>query len=240
MSNRMCRWLAMSAVLTAGVCTTIMNWRFSFQLGHNEIDAYVWATFSVALDICKWTMLSLAALTWRAHRLRAISAVTIWIVATVYSFAAALGFSAINRDATVGERRSQFELLATIQTMKQSPRWQSSAACADATTKSSKEFCAIYNANLSRLTGTPLHDDPQSALIARLTGLSEEQSRLLLGLSLALACELLSALGLFALLPASPLPAASKLNSTGNPKAGPNTAASPNLIQPKWRPRQAD
>ena len=50
------RLLALAAVLTAGVCTTIMNWHFSYQLGTNVFDAYVWGTFSVALDVCKWTM----------------------------------------------------------------------------------------------------------------------------------------------------------------------------------------
>jgi hypothetical protein len=129
MSTNLYRSLAICAVFVAGICTTMMNWRFSFQLSADQFDAYVWAIFAVALDVCKWTMLPFAALTWRTHKRRAASAVVIWLVATCYSFVAALGFAALNREATTADRRSQAELHTTLRTMKQSPRWQSSAAC---------------------------------------------------------------------------------------------------------------
>jgi len=234
MTNQLFRCLAITAVLVAGICTTIMNWRFSFQLGANQFDAYVWGIFSVALDICKWTMLPFAAFAWRTHKRRASSAIAIWVVATCYSFAVALGFAALNREATTADRRSQAEIHTTLQAMKQSPRWQSSAACADATTKLSKEFCAAYRATESQLKALPQQDDPQSALIARLTGLSEEEARLALALSLALACELVSALGLFAILSATP--------NEGDQQSeivSAKSAASPNLVAPRWRPRQS-
>ena len=237
---RASRFLAICAVLTGGICTTVMNWRFSYQLGTNQIDAYVWGTFSVALDVCKWTMLGFAALSWRTHHLRALSAIAIWVVATLYSFAAALGFSATSRDATIADRRSQTELAATVNTMKQSPRWHSSAACSDATTKSSKDFCAIYRATSERLKGPPQQEDPQSALIAGLAGLSEDQARLALAIFLSIACELLSALGLFAVF--SPTPARrepSKLITTEHAQIPtPQKAISPNPDAPRWRPRQ--
>ncbi len=62
MTNRLVRYLAAAAVLTAGVCTTAMNWRFSYQLGTTEWDSTIWAIFSVALDVSKWLMLPFAAL----------------------------------------------------------------------------------------------------------------------------------------------------------------------------------
>ena len=77
------------AIIIAGACTTSMNWRFSFQLGTTVYDSYIWAIFSVALDVSKWFMLPFAALAWPDHKLRASSAVAIWLVATIYSFTAA-------------------------------------------------------------------------------------------------------------------------------------------------------
>src|SRR5947207_9219707 len=164
MPNTLRPYLASCAVIVAGICTTVMNWRFSYQLGANEFDAYIWAIFSVALDVCKWTMLPFAALTSRTHRRRATAAIAIWFIATCYSFAAALGFAALNREATSADRRSQTEVHAALQSMRQSPRWQSSAACADATTKTSKDFCATYRAMEIRQKALPQHEDPQAAL----------------------------------------------------------------------------
>ena len=87
----------------------------------------------------------------RDHKMRALAAITIWLVATTYSFAAAIGFAALNRDTTTSEREQQAQLQKTLETMKQSPRWQSSAACADATAPQSKQFCATLCGHRSAL-----------------------------------------------------------------------------------------
>jgi hypothetical protein len=235
------RYIAAVAVLAAGACTTAMNWRFSYQLGTTEWDSYTWAVFSVALDVTKWLMLPFAAAAWQRHKARAMAAATIWMVATVYSFTAALGFAAINREATASERRFQAEIHNTLNTMKQSPRWQSSAACADATTKSSKEFCAVYRARESQQKALPQPSDPQSALVARLVGLSEDQARLLLALSLAVACELVSALGLFAILSVSSTPGHGRPHQDADQRSqitSTKRTTSANVARPRWRPRQ--
>lgn len=218
----MTRLVAIFAILVAGICTTAMNWRFSYQLGTSTWDSYTWAIFSVALDITKWLMLPFAALTWRNHKLRSLAAFAIWLVATIYSFTAAIGFAALNRETSVSERQAQSDLRKTLQLMRQSPRWQSSAGCADATAQLSKEFCARYAASEARLANTPQEADPQSALFARITGLTPETVRLLLSVFLAIACEVISALGFFAILPTSP-------NSQQQPRAARST-----WKPPKW------
>lgn len=198
--------VATVAIFVAGVCTTSMSWRFSYQLGTSEWDSFTWATFSVALDVTKWFMLPFAALAWRNHKLRAVAALAIWIVATIYSFTAAIGFAALNRETSVSERQAQADVHMTLQLMRQSPRWKSSAGCADATALLSKEFCARYAATEAKLTIAPLDSDPQSALFARITGLSADTVRLTLCILLAIACEVISALGFFAILSPSPKP----------------------------------
>jgi len=218
------RYAAALAVIVAGACTTAMNWRFSYQLGTSAWDSYTWAIFSVALDVTKWLMLPFAALAWRNHKPRAIAAFAIWLVATIYSFTAAIGFAALNRETSVSERQAQTELHKTLELMRQSPRWQSSAACADATAPLSKEFCARYAATEAKLTSAPQDADPQSALFARITALSPETVRIVLAIFLAIACEVISAFGFFAIL--SPTP-----KSSLQPKTAP-----PMWRPPKWQP----
>ena len=92
--NSMTHHLAILAVLDAGACTTAMNWRFSYQLGTTDWDSYTWALFSVALDVAKWLMLPCAVLAWKFRKSQSIAAVSIWLVATIYSFTAAIGLAA--------------------------------------------------------------------------------------------------------------------------------------------------
>jgi hypothetical protein len=200
------RHAAALAIAVAGACTTAMNWRFSYQLGTTVWDSYTWATFSAALDVAKWLMLPFASLAWREHKLRSAAAVAIWLVATIYSFTAAIGFAAVNREATISERQAQADLQKTLEVMKQSPRWQSSAACADATTPLSKEFCARYAAAETKLTHGVQQADPQSALFAHMTDLPPDKARTILSVFLAITCEVISALGLFAIMSSSPKP----------------------------------
>ena len=200
------RNMAAIAIAVAGACTTSMNWRFSYQLGTSVWDSYIWAIFSVALDVTKWFMLPFVALAWPNHKPRACAAVAIWTVATIYSFNAAIGFAALNRDTSVSERQEQADLTKTLQVMRQSPRWQLSAGCADATAPLSKEFCATYAATAAKLTTMSQDADPQSTLIARITGVPQETVRLLLCVFLAVACEVISALGFFAILPVAVKP----------------------------------
>ena len=218
------RYIAALAILVAGACTTAMNWRFSYQLGTTEWDSYTWAIFSVALDVTKWLMLPCAALAWQFHKARASAAIAIWLIATIYSFTAAIGFAALNRDTTTAQRRHQAELHKTLETMKQSPRWQSSAACADATSIQSKQFCASYREAEARLTTAAPEADPQSTILAHLTGMQPETVQLVLSIFLAAACEVISALGFFAVLAPAPKPSAIKVTprawkrpSWGNP-----------------------
>lgn len=47
----MTRLIAILAILHGGACMTVMNWRFSYQLGTSAWDGNTWAIFSVALDV---------------------------------------------------------------------------------------------------------------------------------------------------------------------------------------------
>src|SRR3977135_198759 len=115
------RCVAALAIVVAAVFTTAMNWRFSYQLGTSAWDSHTWATFSVALDITKWLMVPFAALAWSNHKLRSVAAFAIWLVATIYSFTAAIGFAALNRETSVAARQVQSDLNKTLQLMRLPP-----------------------------------------------------------------------------------------------------------------------
>jgi hypothetical protein len=236
----MLRKIAILTILTAGMCTTAMNWRFSYQLGTSSFDSCTWAIFSVALDISKWLMLPYAALAWHNNKARSCAAFSIWLIATVYSFTAAMGFAALNRGVASAAHRQQAELHATLATIKLSPKWQSSAACADATTPQSKEFCAYYRTVASQIRELPQDADPQANFVARLTGLQPETVSLILSVFLALACEIISAFGFFAILP-SPLPAKTPQAAHSwapRERRLETTSTDGGAIQAQWRPPQ--
>ena len=216
----MLRTIAILAILTAGVCTTIMNWRFSYQLGTSPFDSYTWAIFSMALDINKWLMLPYAAIAWQQHKARASAAFGIWLIATIYSFTAAMGFAALNRGAANAAHREQAELRATLSTIKLSPKWQSSAACADATTPQSKEFCSSYRTVAAQIRELSQDADPQADFVARLTELHPDTVSVVLSLFLAIACEMISAFGFFAILPIAQSTKDDTASLTDEPQTG--------------------
>src|SRR5258705_210741 len=77
----------------------------------------------------------------------------------------------------------------------------------------SYQFCETYRAVEARLKNSSQEPDPQAALFARLTGFSAETVRFTLSIFLAIACEVISALGFFAILqdPPKPSPTASNV-----------------------------
>lgn len=245
----MWRYIASSAVMIAAACTTFMNWRFSFGLATHEVDRYIWAVFSVALDVCKWFMLPAAAMMWSAHRMRALAATAIWSIATLYSFVAALGFAAATRETAVAVRAEQLELHTQLEIMRRSTRWAASSACADATTSALRDFCKTYRSVAARVYSVPQDADPQSTLLARLTKLQPDTTRMMLSIFLATACELVSAFGLFALVAPdtqmprqakrmwSPPPANTSRHAVAGPDAPQRDTSRPSMRRPasSWR-----
>ena len=215
------RVFAGGAVLLAGLCTTTMNWQFGHQLASSEFDGRVLGTFSVALDICKWFALGLAALAWRSRAyLRVTAGFAVWLVAVAYSSAAAIGFSALNRDTVavvrngeterVERARNEFkEATAAIETAKANERWLATSACTNATAVKSLEFCDSIKRLEERASaagsvldhGHAKEADPQTSLIARMTGQDAGRVKTALAIAVAVVAEVVSAFGLFAVMP---------------------------------------
>jgi hypothetical protein len=152
-ASHLLRLLAIIAVLTVGLCSTLMNWRFGLQLGNTTFDGVVLGVFSVGLDVVKWISPLLVGLAF-AHRayVRSAAALLIWVSCVVYSFTAAIGFSASNREAvTLTQQLSQDQRAQARErlkranedqaTLRSNPRWSASSACTNATLSQSVALC---------------------------------------------------------------------------------------------------
>lgn len=247
-STTAARVLAGGAVLVAGACTTTMNWRFGHQLGSSELDGQVLGAFSVALDIAKWFALGLAAIAWQTRaRFRAAAGLAVWLVAVIYSATAAIGFTALNRDTSMAERKGETERIERTQrdyeeassqivTIKANKRWSDTSACSNATATKSVEFCdhfkdleaRISKANLVLSQGQAKEADPQAALISRISGAPQDRVRIGLSVFLALVAEVVSALGLFAVIaPPNATPAVKTVKARKKRKAAPPKRPAP-------------
>ena len=119
--------LGLLGVVAAGTLLFVsaaMNWRFGFSLGKSEFDAQIYGAASAAADGLKALLpfFIMWAIRQRSY-MQALSGMLVWTVCTSYSLTSSLGFSAINRAETLGERTivaSQYtDLRADLKTAKE-------------------------------------------------------------------------------------------------------------------------
>jgi len=174
--------LGVLGVLAASLLLAVsaaMNWRFGYSLGHSELDSQLLGLASAASDCLKALIpfFLFAALRNRQWS-QAAAAGLLWGVCLTYSFTSALGFSAINRADTTGQRVAEAAAYGDLRTeldktreslnwvpqhrpadmvaqevevQKQNRRWDMSKSCTDATTGPSKTFCSGYFQLLAEL-----------------------------------------------------------------------------------------
>ncbi len=116
--------LGVAAAGTLLFVSAAMNWRFGFSLGKSEFDAQIYGAASAAADGLKallpfFIMWAVRQRSW----MQAASGILVWLVCTAYSLTSSLGFSAINRAETLGERTivaTQYKTLsADLKTAKE-------------------------------------------------------------------------------------------------------------------------
>lgn len=83
-----------------------MNWQFGFGLGKSEFERHVLGAGSVGADILKAILPFFIAWALRNRSfVQALAATLVWVICTTSSMTASLGFAALNRADTVGERQ---------------------------------------------------------------------------------------------------------------------------------------
>lgn len=150
-----------------------MNWQFGHSLGKTPFDAHVFGAASVAADGMKALMpFFIFGAIRNRNWSQALGGAALWAVCIIYALTSALGFAALNRSDTTGNRSLQsanYEDLrgqlaqinqqqswlekhrapgmvqAEIEGAKQNVRWTSSAGCTNATVTLSREFCENYH-----------------------------------------------------------------------------------------------
>ncbi|MEM7620954.1 MAG: hypothetical protein AAF228_10935 [Pseudomonadota bacterium] len=94
----------LAAIVLLGV-SAAMNWRFGFTLGKTEFDAHIYGAASAAADGMK--ALTPFFIIWAMRQrnfIQALSGCLILVVCSFYSITSSLGFAALNRADTTGQR----------------------------------------------------------------------------------------------------------------------------------------
>jgi hypothetical protein len=183
-----------------------MNYQFGFSLGKTPFDSYILGAASIAADIMKALMPFFIFSAWRQRNYpQAMGAAAVWIVCIVYAMTSALGFTALNRSDTSGQRAIQHEkyedlraemnrinqqqswlekhrpsgtVQAELDASKQNYRWTSSEGCTNATVDKSREFCETYHKLVAELEVAKKADvlDQRAAEVqAKLIGVTSGQ-----------------------------------------------------------------
>ena len=221
-NSKTARCIVALAVMTAAGIHAIMNARFGWSLGASEIESYLLAAFGASLDVAKVFALAFAAHAWdRGRKIKALACLLVWSTTVVYSGAAALGFAALTRDTVIASRSADADeyqvnmseikrLTDQVEQSKGSPLYVSTYGCTDyskAATRGEErrkaEFCDLFwraRAHILDLkpklkSATVTQADPQTIILAKMTGYSKEVMAMMLAIFLAVVAEIVSALG---------------------------------------------
>ena len=97
--------LGVAAASVLLLVSAAMNWRFGFGLGNSEFDSQIYGAASAAADILKALLPFFILWAFKQKNwLHMLAAMLVWTVCTSYSLTSSLGFAALNRADTVGER----------------------------------------------------------------------------------------------------------------------------------------
>jgi len=149
-----------------------MNFRFGQSLGSDAADGWFFGIASGCADGMKAVLPFVIAACWRQVRvLAALASIALWLLFVAYSMTSSLGFAALNRAETSGEKRVAIARFASLeQTLtrkiaerdameaarpmaeidqlqrkaQQHKRWRSTKGCRDITLARSRTFCNGY------------------------------------------------------------------------------------------------
>lgn len=219
------RFIATAAVFVCAGVHCAMNYVFSSSLGATKTEAYLLGAFGVSLDIAKVFALAFCAHAWaKGHWVKSACCFVLWVTTVAYSGAAALGFAALTRDTVVAGRTAKTEDYSAaradiaryqneMELARTNPLFRKTYGCSDYARgepkndvqRERKEFCSSYwraaiNIQAAKATvqgSTATEADPQTALIASITGIDRASAAIGLAVFLAIVAEVVSSLGTF-------------------------------------------
>jgi hypothetical protein len=220
-STKLARSVVGFGVIVAAGCTMAMNAKFGWSIGSDDLEKYMYAVFSVSLDICKLLGLGFVAHAWsKKYRAKALVALIVWVTAVAYSLVAAVGFAAMTRSHVQADRGfvslqhqqkiDNHKVLAKeLEAMKNNERYGRTAACTvpvSRMTTESKDFCHLFEVKTkevadaaAQLPTTMIKDaDPQMTFFASMTGIEVSKLIQYWAVALAIVAEIVASLGTYA------------------------------------------
>ena len=220
-NTKVARYVVQGGVFAAAICTTVMNAKFGWSLGSDELEKALYAVFGIALDICKFFGLAYVAYAWtKNYKAKALAALVVWTVAVGYSLVAATGFAAMTRSHVTTERQfhadqakvmitNHSRLAGELEVMKKNPRYESTSGCTAPQSKMKPEsviFCDNYFRHYNELEtaaknlpkGVQHDADPQMSFFAKHLGFEKEKMIAIWAFGLAIIAEIVASIGTYA------------------------------------------
>ena len=187
-----------------GGLASVLNARFGYQMGlaSSTFDAAILSAMSVGIEMMMWVLPVAAGYAdATGHRKRARTAWFLWALCATWCFFSAVGYLALNRDQTASVHRDAVETRQTdknrltqidaelgIIAVKPAPSW-----------KEQRRRHELENERktLTQSRRSPPAGDAQTALVARITGLSTSAADLAIAIAFGLVVLAISALGYF-------------------------------------------
>ncbi len=180
-SSKTARNVATSMVIVAAATTMVMNAKFAWTAGSDDIERYVLMAFGISIDVVKLLGLAfIVAAFVKRHYFKACAATVVFVGAISYSLMAGIGFASHTRTTVVAERNhsnTQVEvamnsyktasdefarLSKELDTMKLNKRYVSTSACSVPNNKMTEESQLFCNEMTQKLLK---HDDAKKMML---------------------------------------------------------------------------
>lgn len=165
-SSKLTRSIVPLGIMSVTAVTMIMNAKFGYSLGSDDLEKWSFVALGIGVDICKVFGLGFIVSAFvKKDRLKASLGLLVWISLVSYSFIAGIGFASMTRSNITAERShdndkitaaklavktklADIERMTTERdVMKSNQRYTSTAACSapkDRMKPESIVFCDSY------------------------------------------------------------------------------------------------
>lgn len=166
-------YVCAAGILAITACTSIMNMRYGYSQGHDDIEKWMFVVAGLSTDLVKVFGLPFAAIAWSKNfKFKATVAFFMWLGVFMYGLSNAAGFALtarVNKNAeqvfdnsTMQQKRNEYTLaLSNLKrlkeeqdTMKTNQRYLSTSGCTVPEARMAPEsriFCSQYIVHVQKI-----------------------------------------------------------------------------------------
>lgn len=168
-SSKVSRSIVPAGILLATGVTMLMNGKFGYSLGADDVEKWAFVALGLAIDLCKvfglcFVMAAFSKKFW----LKASLGLVVWLGCVSYSFIAGIGFASMTRANITSERTHENDTIKSaknalntkladlermkteLDVMKSNQRYTSTAACSAPTERMRPESVVFCNSYFSK------------------------------------------------------------------------------------------